>query len=82
MGQNDKREEYLQKGLEIRKKLLGANHADFANSFNSLGVLYSSTAQYYKCEVYLENSLHLRNKIFGPEHVDVAMSLNNLDWLK
>ncbi|MEM8719517.1 MAG: tetratricopeptide repeat protein [Cyanobacteria bacterium P01_G01_bin.39] len=67
-----------QKALEIRKKILGAEHPDVAASLNNLAELYLNQGEYDKAEPFYLQALELRKKLFGNNHADVAISLQNL----
>ena len=70
--------EYFEKALAIRKKTLGEEHTDVAESHNNLGVVYSHLAEYNKAEEHYEKALFIWKKIYGEEHAHVASSYNNL----
>ncbi|NES02383.1 MAG: CHAT domain-containing protein [Okeania sp. SIO2F4] len=64
--------------LTIRKKVLGRNHLDVAESLNNLGELYIYTGRYDKAEPLLQQSLAIFKQKLGKKHLYVAASLNNL----
>jgi tetratricopeptide (TPR) repeat protein len=68
----------LQQALTIRKKALGENHPDVAESLNSLASLFRVQGQYGAAEAHYRRALDIREAAFGPEHADVATSLNGL----
>ena len=70
--------EYFEKALAIRKKTLGEEHTDVAESHNNLRVVYSHLAEYNKAEEHYEKALFIWKKIYGEEHAHVASSYNNL----
>ena len=70
--------EYFEKALAIRKKTLGEEHTDVAESHNNLGVVYSHLAEYNEAKEHYEKALFIWKKIYGEEHADVAASYNNL----
>ena len=57
--------------------MLGAEHADVAQSLNNLGVLYHARGDYAEAEPLYQRALDLRRKALGPGHPDVAQSLEN-----
>jgi tetratricopeptide (TPR) repeat protein len=67
-----------EKLLAIRKKELGPEHPDTAQSLNNLALLYQAMGEYAKAEPLLQEALRVRQKVLGPEHPDTAQSLNNL----
>ena len=74
-------EPLLQRALQIREKLFGAEHPDVAMSLNDLAGLYQAQGRYAQAEPLLQRALQIREKLFSAEHPDVAMSLNNLAML-
>ena len=70
--------EYFEKALAIRKKTLGEEHTDVAESHNNLGVVYSHLAEYNEAKEHYEKALFIWKKIYGEEHAHVASSYNNL----
>ena len=70
--------EYFEKALAIRKKTLGEEHTDVAESHNNLVVVYSHLAEYNEAKEHYEKALFIWKKIYGEEHAHVASSYNNL----
>jgi CHAT domain-containing protein/Tfp pilus assembly protein PilF len=68
----------IERGLEIRERLLGPEHRDVANALNNLGILYAIKGEYAKAEPLYQRALAIRERALGPEHLDVAQSLNSL----
>ncbi|NEQ38166.1 MAG: tetratricopeptide repeat protein, partial [Okeania sp. SIO3I5] len=67
-----------EKVLAIRKKVLGDNHPDVAESINNLAVLYLSQGRYTEAEPLYQESLAIMKEKLGDNHPNVATSLNNL----
>ncbi|NEQ83522.1 MAG: tetratricopeptide repeat protein, partial [Moorea sp. SIO2I5] len=67
-----------EKVLAIRKKVLGDNHLDVANSLHTLGFLYYKQSKYAEAEPLFQKSLAIRKQQLGNHHPNVATSLNNL----
>jgi tetratricopeptide (TPR) repeat protein len=67
--------------LEIRQKLLGEEHAEYATDLNNLALLYDSMGDYTKAEPLYHNALEIRKQALGENHPDYAQSLNNLAGL-
>ncbi|MGK7935249.1 MAG: tetratricopeptide repeat protein [Xenococcaceae cyanobacterium] len=67
-----------EQALAIRKKVLGDNHPDVAESLNNLAVLYESQGRYTEAEPLYQQALTIRKQQLGDNHPDVAESLNNL----
>jgi len=47
-GNYSKALEYNLKALDIREKILGQTHSDYANSLNSIGLTYDNLGDYDK----------------------------------
>jgi len=67
-----------QQAVEIRKRVLGEDHPDYAASLNVLAELYASQGRYAEAEPLYKRSLAIREKALGPNHLDVAKTLNGL----
>ena len=50
----------------------------YANSLNSLGVLYSKMGEFKKAESYYLNSISIRKEFYGEMHLNYANSLGNM----
>lgn len=72
--------EYALKALELRKGLMGPNHASVAECLNNLGGLYFRQANYSKAaDVYQESLRILLNKTAGKEENKyVALAYYNI----
>jgi tetratricopeptide (TPR) repeat protein len=81
LGQYQKAEELCLNSLELRKKILGVKHPDYASSLNRLALIYKETWQYEKAEPLFEEALEIRKKVLGEDHPDFASSLYNLALL-
>lgn len=78
MGLFDQAVHFLEEALETRRKQLGEEHVDFAESLGALGDLYRKQGNYTEAEPLLKRALELREKLLGSDHHGVARSLNNL----
>jgi CHAT domain-containing protein/tetratricopeptide (TPR) repeat protein len=67
-----------EEALEIRRKLLGTEHADTAATLDLLASLHYSLADYPTAERLSQQGLDIRRKVFGTDHPSTAESLNNL----
>jgi len=66
------------KAMEIRGKLLGENHPDYATSLSRLGLHYWATGDYAKAEPLCRNALEIRKRALGENHPEYATSLSRL----
>jgi len=67
--------------MEIRRRILGEEHPDYAQNLNDLGWLYYSMGEYAQAESLYRRALEIRKNILGGEHPDYAQSLDDLGWL-
>ncbi len=67
--------------LNIREKLLGQDHPDYATSLNNLGMLYHDMGDYARAEPLYRRAMDIRKKALGEDQPDYAASLNNLGSL-
>jgi CHAT domain-containing protein/Flp pilus assembly protein TadD len=74
-------EKYYIEAKEIREKVLGKEHPDYATSLNNLGALYDDMGDYAQAEKYYLEAKEIWEKVLGKEHPDYATSLNNLGAL-
>jgi CHAT domain-containing protein/Tfp pilus assembly protein PilF len=71
----------IERGREIRERVLGPEHRDVADAINLLASLYWYEGAYAKAEPLFQRALAIREKAFGPEHPQVAAVLHNLGVL-
>ena len=81
MGDYAKAEPLYRRALEIRKRALGENHPDYAQSIDCLAMLYTAMGDYAKAEPLCRNALAVRKRVQGENHSDYARSLDNLALL-
>ena len=81
MGEYDRAEPLYRQALEIKKKALGEEHPDYANSLNNLAALYRALGAYDRAEPLFCQALEIKKKALGEWHPDYANSLNNLALL-
>jgi len=67
--------------LEIRERVLGAEHQRTAASLNQLAALLADQGDLVAARPLYERALAVWEKTLGPEHPDTASSLNNLALL-
>ena len=64
--------------ISLCEKLYGKEHADTAQSYNNIGVIYYNQGNYAKALEYHEKALDIRERVLGPNHPDTAQSYNNI----
>jgi CHAT domain-containing protein/Tfp pilus assembly protein PilF len=80
-GKYDEALSSAERALETRKRILGPDHREVADSINSLAIMYSYKGEYAKAESMFQSALAIRERALEPEHPDIAASLNNLALL-
>ena len=78
LGLYDKAILLLEDALEARRRALGSEHLQVAQSLNSLGGLLITKGEYAKAADLHREALRIRRKLLGNDHPDVARSLGNL----
>ena len=78
LGDCNKRKQYHEKALIIKKKIFGDEHPNVASSLHNLGNDFQHLGQYNEAKEHHEKALIIYKKIFGEEHANVASSYNNL----
>lgn len=81
LGQYDKAQPMLERGLELRRQVHGERHADVASSMDHLAFLHEKTGDYEEAERFNRRALSMRRTLHGDEHPAVAESLNRLAGL-
>jgi tetratricopeptide (TPR) repeat protein len=69
---------YYEKGLEIKKKTLPANHLSLAVSYNNIGLVYKNMGEYSKALSSHEKALEIQQQSLPANHPDLAASYNNI----
>jgi CHAT domain-containing protein/Tfp pilus assembly protein PilF len=67
-----------ERALEIRQKILGAEHILTAGVINTLGLINFDMGDTEKAENHFKRAMNIYEKLLGPDNLDVAMPLNNL----
>jgi tetratricopeptide (TPR) repeat protein/predicted MPP superfamily phosphohydrolase len=78
LGNNLEALGYLERALEIRRKLFGEEHLHTAESLNNVGNIYSELGRNRDALRYHDRALEIRRKLFGEEHPHTAQSLNSI----
>lgn len=67
----------LTEALEVRRLVLGNEHAEVAATMNNLAMVLHAKGDFAAAEQLYKESLAMRRRLFGEESSDVAQSLNN-----
>lgn len=70
--------QYLNRALNVQKKLLGEEHPDTYNTYNNLGGAYECTGDFKQAAEYFSKAYDGFRKILGEEHPTTQIILNNL----
>ena len=70
--------EFNLKALEIRQKVLPADHSDLARSYNNVGYSYGALGDHVKALEFNLKALEIYKKVLPADHPDLAMSCNNV----
>ncbi|HEU0175875.1 MAG TPA: tetratricopeptide repeat protein, partial [Blastocatellia bacterium] len=77
-GKYDEARPMYEHAIEIRERVLGANHLEVAQALNDLAAVYYAKGAYAKVGPLFRRALDIKEKALGPEHPEVARTLNNL----
>ena len=72
----------LESALAARRRVLGEEHLDVAESLADLGTAKYHTGEYDVARSLIEQSMAIRNQLLGPESPLVASSLHDLGTLR
>ena len=74
-------ERLLLQAREIRKKVLGEGHPDYAASLHNLAFTYTSQGDVARAEPLLLEASKICKAVFGENHPEYAGQLHDLAWL-
>jgi len=72
---------FLEQALDIRKKVLGEDDPDLAETFNDFAGLYKAQGKYEKAEEFYNTALNIEKKVLGEDHPGLATTIGNLGLL-
>lgn len=78
LGNFDQAMALSKRALEIKKRVLGDQHVEFAEGLNNLAVLHHDRGAYDEAERLYSKARAVLEKALGAEHPSVALILNNL----
>lgn len=81
MGRYEEGMRLVSPTLELRERVLGAEHEDTAESLDNLAGLLMDTGDHAAARPLFERALAIRERVLGPEHPGTGSSLNNLAGL-
>ncbi len=81
LGLPDQAEPPLRRAVALRREVLGAEHADVAQSLNALGGVLDSQGQFDEAQALFEEALNIRRTRYRAPHAAIAESLNDLGQL-
>jgi eukaryotic-like serine/threonine-protein kinase len=71
-------EQLARESIAIRRRLLGPEHVDVADSVNTLGMSLWQSGELAEAEVAFREALRIREKAQGPNQLDAAVHMSNL----
>jgi CHAT domain-containing protein/Tfp pilus assembly protein PilF len=78
LGQYGEALPFIERAVEIRERILGADHQDVAAALNVLAALHHDRGGYSTAESLHQRALAIWEKALGPNHPNVAVSLEHL----
>jgi serine/threonine-protein kinase len=78
LGHYEEAELMLREALEMRRRLLGEEHADIAASLHSLAILSFIKGDYEEAEALCREALEMNRRLLGGEHPCVGNNINTL----
>jgi CHAT domain-containing protein/tetratricopeptide (TPR) repeat protein len=77
-GKYDEALPLVERGFEIRERLLGPEHLDVTAAIDSLAGIHTDKGEYVKAEPLYKRALAIREKALGNDHPLIAATLDNL----
>lgn len=81
LGVYDPAENLLERGVAIRDRLHGSDHADLATSMYNLATVRRFRGEFKAAEMLFHDALDMRRRLFGDQHPAVVESLNGLGFV-
>lgn len=78
MGQHHEAIMHYRQALEIRERVLGADHPRVAATLNNLARALMGLGRYGEAKAIYERALDVKRRSLGPDHPSVALTLHNL----
>ncbi len=68
----------IERGLAIRRRVLGDDHPETARAYNALGMTLARVGRWTEAQEHYIRSHELIVQVYGEDHPRVAVALNNL----
>lgn len=68
LGRTEEATRHLERSLELRRSILGADHAQVATAMHGLARVYLDSSQDQKAEEILEQAWRITDRALGPDH--------------
>ncbi len=81
-GRLEEAEQLYAESLEIRRRILDADHPDLAQVLTNLGLLLNETGRSALSATYLGEALEIRQRSLPSDHIQVLSGLNNLAMVR
>jgi tetratricopeptide (TPR) repeat protein/tRNA A-37 threonylcarbamoyl transferase component Bud32 len=81
LGEYGKGEPHLRRALDLRRRVLGADHGDTLKTTNDLALLLHDSGRLTDAGRLFGDLLATYRRVLGPEHPDTLTSMNNLGLL-
>ena len=78
LGAYERAEAHLERALELRRRLYGAEREDVAETLAGMASLRSDQGDYDAADSLYRQALRIRERALGEKHEDIAANLNNL----
>jgi len=78
LGLYSRAESLLEQSVQIRSRVLGANHPDTLRSQDGLALAFYYQGRYADAERLQRQTLEVQRRVLGPEHPDTLGSMSNL----
>jgi serine/threonine protein kinase/tetratricopeptide (TPR) repeat protein len=78
LGEYGHAERHLQRAVQVRRSLLGAEHEQTLASMTNLATAFFGQGRYTDAEQLNQKLLDVRQRVLGPEHRDTLISMMNL----
>jgi serine/threonine protein kinase/tetratricopeptide (TPR) repeat protein len=81
LGLYPQEQSLLERAIGIRRRVLGAKHADTLMSMNALGNALAHEGHFAEAEKLERETLESQSRVLGPEHPNRLLTMNNLAYV-